>query len=109
MNKFFIILVIVLSGIIFSTLAGCYPYDEFAPRAREIIIFEPVYDPVPVPPPPIEPIIIIVPPVDTPADNDPAKIKYRKDNPVRTDDRRSGDETKSRNQDGGRNQTSRRR
>ncbi|RJP62314.1 MAG: hypothetical protein C4539_18340 [Ignavibacteriales bacterium] len=107
MNKFFIILVIVLLGIIFSTLAGCYPYDEFAPRAREIIIFEPVYDPAP-PPPPYKPIIIIVPPVDNPVVNDPAKIKYRKDNPDRTDERRSGDETKTRNQDGGRNQTSRR-
>jgi hypothetical protein len=42
MNKFFIILAIVLLGIIFSTLAGCYPYDEFNPRVREIIIFEPI-------------------------------------------------------------------
>jgi hypothetical protein len=60
-------------------------------------------------PPPIEPIYVPAPPVDTPADNEQAKIKYRDNNQGRTDDRRSGEGTKTRNQDGGRNQISRRR
>lgn len=111
MKKLYIILSIVLLGIIFSSLAGCYPYDEFAPRAREIIVFAP-YEP------PTEPIVICEPGlpiqqpepvIENPSGNDNTKIKYRKTTSTKTDERQSGSETKTRNLDGGRNQTSGRR
>jgi len=108
MKKLFIILSIVLLGIVFSTFSGCYPYDEFSPRVREIIVFipaEPIQDPQPI----YIPVPIHDPPVYNPPVQEEPKIIYRQDNPDRNNERQSGDRTQTRDLDGGRNQNSRRR
>ncbi len=108
MKKIMVILSIVLLGIIFSSLTGCYPYNEFSPRVREIII----YFPPPGPQPCLECDPRPTPAPDPPVYNPPEKeqpVKYRKDNTDRTEERKSGESSRIRDLDGGRNQKSGRR
>jgi len=109
MKKLFIILSIVLLGITFSTFNGCYPYEAYSSSVREIIVFVPA-EPIPEPQPPIYfPLPVPDPPIYNPPVQEQPKIIYRQDNPDRNNERQSGDRTKTRDQDGGRNQNSRRR